>query len=109
MLIEAPAGAKIRGRTARQLGALLEDLAEDGVRRVILDMRETGSLDSLAVFGLEAAIERGVRVHLVVRKGFRFDGCFRGRTLMRSVAQHEDLDSAIRAVRDIVDSGYSLA
>ncbi|HBP16394.1 MAG TPA: hypothetical protein DEA08_01195 [Planctomycetes bacterium] len=96
---------KLRGRRARQLGNALEDLADEGVRRVVLDLRQVGSLDSLAAFSLETGLDRGLRIYLVVQQGFGFDGFFRGRNLLRRCSVHNDLEQAIATVRQIVDSG----
>ena len=96
---------KLRGRRARQLGNALEDLADEGVQRVVLDLRAVGSLDSLAAFSLETGLDRGLRIYLVVQPGFGFDGFFRGRNLLRRCSVHHDLEQAIATVRQIVDSG----
>ena len=96
---------KLRGRRARQLGEALEDLADEGVRRVVLDLREVGSLDSLAAFSLETGLERGLRIYLVIQRGFGFDGFFQGRNLLRRCSVHRDLEQAIATVRQIVDRG----
>jgi hypothetical protein len=100
---------KLRGRKARQLGSALEDLAEEGARRVVLDLREVGSLDSLAAFSLEAGLDSGLRLYLVVRQNFDFDGFFRSRRLLRRVAVHATLEEALTAVRQVVESGFALS
>jgi len=78
-----PVSGKLRGRSARQLGGRLEDLADDGVTRVILDFRSLTCMDSLGTFALEAGLDRGLQLHLVVKPNFSFDGFFTSRSLNR--------------------------
>lgn len=96
---------KVRGRRARQLGDRLTDLAEEGVTRVVLDLSAITSLDSLGTFALEEGLDRGLRLHLVVRRSFSFDGFFNSRSLRRrGLKIHASLDEALAAVRQIMDS-----
>lgn len=100
---------KLRGSRARQLGERLADLADEGVTRVILDLRTLTSLDSLGTFALEEGLGKGLRLHLVVRPAFQFDGFFASRSLMRrGLRLHGSLDEALSRVRQIVDSGMAL-
>ncbi|MGE0712651.1 MAG: STAS domain-containing protein [Planctomycetota bacterium] len=99
---------KLRGRRARQLGEDLEDFANAGSRRVVIDLSDAESLDSLAAFSLERGLELGLRLHLVVRPGFSFDGFFRSRSLLRRVAMHEALEAALATVRQVSESGMAL-
>ena len=80
---------KIRGSRARQLGDQLEEIASRketaGVRRrsarrskrpiarVVLDKRSVISVDSVGIAAFEAALDRGVELALVVRRGFELD------------------------------------
>lgn len=99
---------KLRGRQARQLGAELLRLADEGVSRVVIDLRELTSIDSLGTYALEEGLDHGVRIHLVVPPTFRFDRFFSSRALSRrGLRVHRTLEQAVVAVRDIVDSGVS--
>jgi hypothetical protein len=64
---------KLCGSAARRLGLELARLHEEGIRRVVLDMRSLWSLDSLAIRALEESVARGLHITAVVRPGFRFD------------------------------------
>ncbi|MEZ6184778.1 MAG: STAS domain-containing protein [Planctomycetota bacterium] len=99
---------KLRGRHARQLGSELLRLADEGITRVVLDLRELTSIDSLGTYALEEGLDHGVRIHLVVPPTFRFDRFFSSRALnRRGLRVHRTLEQAVAAVRDIVDSGVS--
>ena len=101
---------KLRGRRARQLGNQLEDLAQEGVQRLILDLRDLASIDSLGSYSLEQGIDAGLRLHLVVGPAFDADRCLNLRGLARrTVKIHRDIEVAIETVRGIVDSGMQLA
>lgn len=101
---------KLRGRAARQLGDRLEDLADDGVTRVILDFQSLTYMDSLGTFSLESGLDRGLQLHLVVKTGFSFDGFFTSRSLnRRGLRIHHTLEEATLAVRKLMDSGMALA
>lgn len=101
---------KLRGRRARQLGNQLEDLARNGVHRVILDLRDLASIDTLGSYSLEQGVDAGLRLHLVVSPAFDADRCLNLRGLARrAVKINRDLDDAIETVRGIVDSGMQLA
>ncbi len=96
---------KLRGSRARQLGERLADLADEGYARVVLDLRTLTSIDSLGTFALEEGLDRGVRIHLVVRPSFVFDEFFASRSLgRRGLRVHRSLDEAIARVRQIMDS-----
>lgn len=99
---------KLRGRHARQLGSELLRLADEGIIRVVLDLRELTSIDSLGTYALEEGLDHGVRIHLVVPPTFRFDRFFSSRALnRRGLRVHRTLEQAVAAVRDVVDSGIS--
>jgi hypothetical protein len=86
---------KIRGRRARRLGDQLEDLAQAGVERLVLDLRDLGSIDSLGSLSLERGIDA--------------DRCLNLRGLARrTVKIHRDFEVAIATVRGIVESGLQL-
>jgi hypothetical protein len=100
---------KLRGSRARLLGERLGELADAGVTRVILDLRTLTSIDSLGTFALEEGLDRGLRVHLVVRPSFQFDRFFASRSLSRrGLRVHRDLDDALAKVRQIMDSGVCM-
>lgn len=100
---------KLRGSRARLLGERLGTLADSGAARVILDLRTLTSIDSLGTFALEEGLDRGLRIHLVVRPSFQFDRFFSSRSLVRrGLRVHRDLDDALAKVRQIVDSGICL-
>lgn len=100
---------KVRGRTARQLGAELETLAIEGTRRAVLDLRETSFLDSLGTKALEDALARGLRLHVVVRRSFAFDGPGTARSLTRQgLRLHYAIQEALDTVRDLSGSGLVL-
>ena len=104
-----PVGGKLRGRRARQLGDKLTDLAADGITRAVLDMRELTSLDSLGTFALEEGLDAGLRLHLVVRPAFEFDGFFSARPLVgRGLRVHHSLDAALEHVQKLMGSGLAL-
>lgn len=108
--VQVTVSGKLRGSCARQLGEQLGQLAEEGVRRVVLDLTALTSLDSLATMMLEEALDRGVKLHLVVRRAFEFDPFFHARALMRrGLRVHHTIEDAIARVRQIVDSGVVLA
>jgi hypothetical protein len=96
---------KLRGSRARLLGERLSDLADEGIARVVLDLRTLTSIDSLGTFALEEGLDRGLRIHLVVRPSFEFDEFFASRSLgRRGLRIHRSLDEAIGRVRQIMDS-----
>lgn len=100
---------KLRGSSARQMGELLEDLAAEGARRVVIDLTALTSLDSLATMVLEESLGHGLKLHLVVRPGFEFDPFFRARSLgRRGLRVHQSKDEAVARARQIVDSGMVL-
>lgn len=99
------ATGKLRGSRARALGDQLDELADGGVARVVLDLTALTSLDSLAAFAIERALERGLRVHLVVRPSFQLDQFFAARSLgRRGLRAHHTLEDALARVRQISDS-----
>lgn len=96
---------KLRGSRARQLGERLGSLADEGCARVVLDLRTLTSIDSLGTFALEEGLDRGLRIHLVVRPSFEFDDFFASRSLgRRGLRVHRSLDEAIQRVRQVMDS-----
>lgn len=98
-------GGKLRGSRARSLGERLADLADAGLARVVLDLRTLTSIDSLGTFALEEGLDRGLRLHLVVRASFEFDEFFASRSLgRRGLRVHRSLDEALGRVRQVMDS-----
>ncbi len=96
---------KLQGRRARLLGERLGGLADEGIARVVLDLRSMTSIDSLGVFALEEGLNRGLRVHIVVRPSFVFDDFFASRSLgRRGLRVHRTLDEAIARVRQLLDT-----
>ena len=107
--VQVTVSGKLRGSSARQLGEQLAELVEQGVRRVVLDLSALTSLDSLATMVLEEALDRGLRLHLVVRPAFEFDPYFHSRSLgPRGLKVHYSLEDAVARVRKVVDSGMVL-
>ncbi|MBL4849776.1 MAG: hypothetical protein JKY65_29965 [Planctomycetes bacterium] len=101
---------KIRGRRARKLGIQLEDLAQSGLRRLVMDFRDLSSIDSLGSLSLQRGIDAGLRLHLVVGPGFDADRCLNLRGLARrAVKVHRELEDALQTVRGIVESGMQFA
>jgi STAS domain len=99
---------KLRGRSARRFGDHLLDLADQGIARVVVDMTQLSStaVDSLGTLALEEALNRGLRLHLVVAPAFEFDYYFVSRALdSRGLEVHRTLDDALVCVREIVGSG----
>lgn len=96
---------KLRGSRARLLGERLGELADEGIARVVLDLRTLTSIDSLGTFALEEGLDRGLRIHLVVRPSFEFDEFFASRSLgRRGLRVHRSIDEAVARVRQIMDS-----
>ncbi len=112
--VRVTVAGKLRGSRARHLGDHLQELVEEGVRRLVLDLQGTAFLDSLGALAIEQALERGLRIHLVVTRSFSFEGTFSARALSRpphrtGLRVHHDLAEALATVREIQDSGLVLA
>lgn len=58
---------KLRGSRARSLAERLAELAEEGVSRVVLDLRHLVSADSLGTAAVGEALDQGLAVAIVVR------------------------------------------
>jgi hypothetical protein len=96
---------KLRGSRARSLGERLGALADEGLARVVLDFRTLTSIDSLGTFALEEGLDRGLRIHVVIRASFEFDEFFASRSLgRRGLRIHRSLDEALARVRGVMDS-----
>jgi hypothetical protein len=91
---------KLRGSRARQLMDHLEEIAArpgpERVGRVVLDLRTVVSIDSLGTAAFESGLERGLKVDLIVRRGFELDD---GREVTelreRGLRVHHALENAI--------------
>jgi hypothetical protein len=91
---------KLRGSRARQLGEQLEAIA--GRRpggagdRVVLDLRSVVSIDSLGTAAFENALESGLKLDLVLRRGFELDDGREATELaQRGLRVHESLEKAL--------------
>lgn len=60
---------KLRGSRAKALGQQLELLLDDGAQRLILDLREVLSLDSLGTWAISNCLDRGAEVVTVGARG----------------------------------------
>lgn len=60
---------KLRGSRAKALGQQLERLLDAGVQRLILDLREVHSLDSLGTWAISNCLDRGAEVVTVGARG----------------------------------------
>jgi anti-anti-sigma regulatory factor len=94
---------KLRGSRARQLMEQLEEIASrrglEKVSRVILDLREVVSIDSLGTVAFESALEGGLKLDLVLRRGFELDDGREGTELaQRGLRVHEDLAKVLNAL-----------
>ena len=60
---------KLRGSRARLLQELLEELARRGGDRILLDLRDCRSVDSLGAAALQTALDLGQRLYVVMAPG----------------------------------------
>jgi hypothetical protein len=93
---------KLRGSRARQLGELLAGMPSraEPVSRVVLDLREIVTIDSLGTSAIEDGHEAGLRLALVARKGLELDDGQPVRALVRKgLSVHTNLDDAIVTLR----------
>jgi hypothetical protein len=93
---------KLRGSRARQLGELLSEmpLRRDPVTRVVIDLREVVTIDSLGTSAIEDAHEGGLEIALVARAGLELDDGRPARALGRKgLTVHGAIDNAISALR----------
>lgn len=60
----SPSG-KLRGSSAKLLGHTVESLADEGVQRVMIDLREVPSLDSLGTWAIVHGLDLGVEVIVI--------------------------------------------
>jgi anti-anti-sigma regulatory factor len=97
-----PVGGKLRGSKARQLGELLSEmpLRRDPITRVVLDMRDTVTVDSLGTQAIEDAHEGGVEIALVARAGLELDDGRPVKALSRrGLSVHTGVEAAISSLR----------
>jgi hypothetical protein len=64
---------KLRGWRARSLAERLGGLARDGAPRVVLNMTELRSMDSLGRTALVEALDLGLRINVIVRRRDEFE------------------------------------
>lgn len=83
---------KLRGSRARLLGARLVEIALDGAERVVLDLRELYSADSVALDAIAGALEIGLRIDAVASRSFELPE-------LPGLVMHSTLDAALRAFR----------
>ena len=95
-------GGKLRGSRARQLGELLSDMPvrRDPVTRLVLDMRDVVTVDSLGTSAIEDAHEGGLEIALVARAGLELDDGRPVKALSRrGLSVHTSVDAAISSLR----------
>lgn len=94
---------KLRGSRARQLADRLGSLADrraPEIARVILDLRQVVSIDSIGIVAFEEALERGLKLDLVLRRGFELDDGREATELSRrGLRVHSSLDVALASRR----------
>ena len=101
---------KLRGSRARQLMDQLDEMAcrrgSEQVSRVVLDLRKVVSIDSLGTAAFESALENGLKLDLVVRRGFELDDGREATELtQRGLKVYDALDKALgtrRSTRIVV-------
>lgn len=91
---------KLRGSRARQLMDQLEDIAarrgSESVSRVVLDLRAVVSIDSLGTAAFDSALESGLKLDLVLRRGFELDDGREATELARrGLRVHSALEKAL--------------
>jgi hypothetical protein len=89
---------KLRGSRARQLGELLQEIVDrrKDVSRVILDLRSVTSIDSLGTIAIDEALERGLKLDLVLRRGLELDDGRQATELARrGLKVHLTIDAAL--------------
>jgi hypothetical protein len=92
---------KLRGSRARQLGEHLSGLPHRRApaRRVILDLRQVVTIDSLGTQAIEDARDAGLEVALLACSGLELDDGRPVRELSREgLSVHPTLDGAITAL-----------
>jgi hypothetical protein len=97
---------KLRGSRARQLGELLAEMPsrDEAVSRVVLDLREIVTIDSIGTSAIEEGHDAGLRLALVTRKGLELDDGRPVRALVRKgLSIHASLDDAIVALRVLAE------
>ncbi|HZU95612.1 MAG TPA: STAS domain-containing protein [Planctomycetota bacterium] len=96
---------KLRGSRARQLGEHLQELPAS-VKRVVLDMRDVVTVDSLGTQAIEEAHARGLELALVTRKGLELDDGRPVRALSRKgLTIYATIDDALATKRVAVAAG----
>jgi hypothetical protein len=94
---------KLQGSRARQLGDRLETLLgrrSAQVARIILDLRQVSTIDSLGIMALETPLEQGVKLDLVVKRGFELDDGRQATELARrGLRVHSSLEIALGTAR----------
>jgi hypothetical protein len=92
---------KLRGSRARQLMEQLEAMAaRRGLVRVVLDLSSVVSIDSLGTAAFESALEAGLKLDLVLRRGFELDDGREATELaQRGLRVHDTLEKALGARR----------
>jgi anti-anti-sigma regulatory factor len=90
-------GGKLRGWRARSLGERLCELAEaradGGTERAVLDLTELRSMDSLGRTALTEALDRGLRLDVVIKNRHRFEELDLEHHMLKF---YSSLESAIR-------------
>jgi anti-anti-sigma regulatory factor len=93
---------KLRGSRARQLGEHLVDMSSrsEPVQRVVLDLRQIVTIDSIGTAAIEEGHEAGLRLALVARHGLELDDGSPVRALARrGLSVHSNLEDAVVALR----------
>ncbi len=95
-------GGKLRGSKARQLGELLSEMPmrRDPITRIVLDLRDVVTIDSLGTSAIEDAHEGGLEIALVARAGLELDDGRPARALSRrGLSVHTNVEAAISSLR----------
>jgi hypothetical protein len=91
---------KLRGSKARQFGEILDEIADrrgdESVSRAVLDLRGVTSVDSLGTAAFESALERGLKLDIVFRRGFELDdGRLATALVRRGLRVYTSLETAL--------------
>jgi len=91
-----PIAGKLIGSAARRLWEELETLRENGIVRVVLDLRNCRSIDSLGGYAIERAVSSGLSISLVTSPRWSLED-FVGADLLRHtrIERFASVDDAV--------------